>query len=107
MAVLSADLAHKDYGDIGTVVLRWHVDHVCGELVDLPLQGEPSPKQLAEFLNRYCLEREIRILLLDGPQGWKANDSELAHSRRCERALNTPAKTGLPPSVKPANYRDF
>jgi hypothetical protein len=29
------------------------------------------------------------------------------HSRACERELNTPAKTGLPGSVKPANYLGF
>jgi hypothetical protein len=31
----------------------------------------------------------------------------VAHSRICERVLNTPGKTGLPGNVKPANYFPF
>jgi len=58
-------------------------------------------------LDDACSKHQIRILLVDGPQGWKAADSKLVHSRRCERTLNTPAKTGLPGSVKPSAYSEF
>lgn len=107
MAVLSVDLAYKSYADIGAVVLRQHRDHVCGELVTIPLRGIPQASDLAAYLNQYCVNAGIRVLLLDGPQAWKADDSALLHSRKCERELNTPAKTGLPNTVKPANYLAF
>lgn len=84
-----------------------HRGHVCGELLALPLRGRPQPEGLATFLNRYCADRGIRVLLLDGPQAWKSSRSALAHSRQCERELNTPAKTGLPGNVKPRNYLPF
>ncbi len=104
MAVLSVDLACKDYADVGAVVLEQKHGLIQCELLRLPLTGAPSAEVLAEYLNRVCLQRGVHILLLDGPQGWKAKDNGLTDSRRCERELNTPAKTGEPPSVKPANY---
>ena len=107
MAVVSVDLAYKAYANMGGVVLREHRDHVCGELLPIPLAGQPLPANLARFLNQYCADAGVRVLLLDGPQGWRAVDSAFPHSRCCERELNTPAKTGLPGSVKPANYREF
>jgi hypothetical protein len=107
VAIISVDLAYKTYSDVGAVVLREHRDHVCGELLPIPLAGQPSPADLARFLNQYCADAGVRVLLLDGPQGWKAVDSALADSRCCERELNTPAKTGLPGSVKPAAYLEF
>jgi hypothetical protein len=107
MAVVSVDLAYKTYADVGAVVLRNHRDHVCGELLPISLTGEPSPVDLARFLDRYCADVGARVLLLDGPQGWRALDSASMHSRACERELNTPAKTGLPGSVKPVSYKKF
>jgi hypothetical protein len=107
VAVISVDLAYKTYADVGAVVLRNHRDHVCGELLPIPLTGQPSPVDLARFLDQSCADVGARVLMLDGPQGWRAPDSISTHSRACERALNTPAKTGLPGSVKPANYLKF
>lgn len=107
MAVLSVDLAYKDYAGIGAVVLEHRQALIQCELLRLPLTGVPSPKVLAEYLNAFCLQKGVYILLLDGPQGWKAKCNGLRHCRRCERELNTPAKTGEPFSVKPANYTDF
>lgn len=107
MAVLSVDLAYKSYTDIGAVILCQHRGEVCAELLALPLRGRPQPEELATFLNQYCADRGIRVLLLDGPQAWKSSRSALVHSRQCERELNTPAKTGLPGNVKPRNYLPF
>ena len=107
MAILSVDLAYKHYRDIGAVVLQEDQGNIQCELLPLPLTGSPTPDHLATFLHTFCTAREISILLLDGPQGWRADDSPLVHSRHCERALNTPAKTGLPGVVKPANYALF
>ena len=107
MAILSVDLAYRNYADIGVVVLAESRGQISCRLLTIPLTGEPSPEDLAGYLDEFCLQRRINILLLDGPQAWKAKDSGLVHSRRCERELNTPAKTGEPMSVKPANYGPF
>jgi hypothetical protein len=107
VAVLSVDLANKSYDDIGVVILRQQQGRIRVALLPVALTGGPSPDVLAGFLNMHAETAGIRILLLDGPQGWMALGTGLAHSRRCERELNTPAKTGLPGSVKPANYLGF
>jgi hypothetical protein len=55
----------------------------------------------------FCGKQDIRLLLLDGPQGWKDPASELKHCRVCEKTLNTSAKTGTLDSVKPLNWKPF
>lgn len=107
MAILSVDLAYKNYPDIGAVILEDQPKVISCTLLSTPLEGVPVPRDLAASLDGICAQKNIRILLLDGPQGWKAADNGLFHSRRCERELNTPAKTGEPMSVKPANYGPF
>ena len=107
MAVVSVDLAYKKYRDIGIAVLESENGGIACEFVRPTLQGTPEPMTLARYLSDLCTERQSDLLLLDGPQGWKDPDNGLLHSRVCERSLNTPAKTGLPGSVKPANYGPF
>ena len=107
MAILSVDLAYKRYADIGVVLLKQIDGDICYDPIKLPSSDDPSPQKLAETLNEICSRNEIRLLMLDGPQGWKADDNGLIHSRKCERELNTPAKTGRPFEVKPANYAPF
>jgi hypothetical protein len=62
---------------------------------------------LAEYFANLADDLGAAALLIDGPQAWKDPDNGLQHSRVCERELNTPAKTGLPGAVKPANYLPF
>ena len=69
--------------------------------------AEISAEVLAGRLNHLCAIRGIRVLMLDGPQGWKSSGNGLEHARGCERQLNTAAKTGLPGMVKPLSYRCF
>jgi hypothetical protein len=72
--------------------------------------GEPGPVDaniLAGRINHLCNVRNIRVILLDGPQAWKSGSNGLQHSRVSERQLNTAAKTGLPGMVKPVTYRAF
>jgi hypothetical protein len=107
MAVISVDLAYKSYADIGTVVLHREANRIGCSLLEIPLDDAPAPGRLARFLDAYCRSSRINILLLDGPQGWRADGSDPAACRRSERELNTPAKTGLPGSVKPSNYAPF
>ena len=124
MAVLSVDLACRRWSDLGVVVLsraasRLPVAPVTCEIITLDPPGfdaahdqgsinpEIDPEILAGRLNHLCAVRNIRILMLDGPQAWKSAENGLMHARVSERQLNTAAKTGLPGMVKPATYRSF
>jgi hypothetical protein len=69
--------------------------------------GPVDANILAGRLNHLCNVRNIRVIMLDGPQAWKSNGNGLLHSRVSERQLNTAAKTGLPGMVKPVTYRPF
>ena len=74
-----------------------------------PAEG-PGPVDaniLAGQINHLCNIRNIRVIMLDGPQAWKSRSNGLEHSRVSERQLNTAAKTGLPGMVKPVTYRAF
>jgi hypothetical protein len=107
MTVLSIDLAYKNYCDIGIVLLGHMGDAIRCEPIRLNRNDVPSPPIVAALLHDICLQNASRVLVLDGPQGWKADDNGLLHSRLCERELNTPAKTGKPFEVKPAAYTKF
>lgn len=104
------DLAHTSYANVGIVLLerlsgRHQARAIKGR--ELDLVGNPSEKALADCLSDHCGRLGVAALLMDGPQGWKRPDNGLAHSRICERTLNTPGKTGLPGFTKPANYAPF
>jgi len=84
------------------------------ELDRAPANAEPAcaslsidAEILAGRLNHLCAVRDIRVLVLDGPQAWKSRANGLEHARVSERQLNTAAKTGLPGLVKPLTYRSF
>ena len=105
--IVSVDLAYKNFADVGVVALHRTASRtVRCDIIPL-LKGRPTPDSLAEQIDHICLERGARTLLLDGPQAWKSPYNSLQHSRVCERQLNTPAKTGEPEVVKPANYTAF
>lgn len=107
MRVLSVDLAYRDYRDIGIAVLEPAGAGVEVAFRSIRASGRPTPDITAQRILDLAEEVQAGILLLDGPQGWKDPASPYPHSRVCERILNTPAKTGLPGQVKPANYAPF
>lgn len=120
MAVLSVDLACRRWSDLGVVVLSRAASPLSAPPVTCEIillhppgldafrdQGPIDPEILAGRLNHLCAVRNIRILMLDGPQAWKSAENGLQHARVSERQLNTAAKTGLPGMVKPATYRSF
>src|ERR1700728_4689774 len=126
MAVLSIDLAYRRWSDLGIAILNRSVgengqsgNQIECELItwdgsDLdsanPDKPHPGPVQaeiLAGRLNHLANIRNIRVMLLDGPQPWKSESNCCAHARLSERQLNCAAKTGLPGIVKPATYRTF
>ena len=76
-------------------------------LPNLGLSGRPSASDLARCLSTLAQDHDAQVMLIDGPQAWKSATNGLEHSRKCERELNTPGKTGLPGITKPANYCGF
>lgn len=107
MSVLSVDLASRRYADNGIAILRGSPGHVSAELIapaSLGLVGEPDAGVFATALVALAEREQIRVMLLDGPQGWRAEESALLHQRLCERDTRTPGKTGLPGIVKPATW---
>lgn len=110
MAVLSVDLAFGRWTDLGIVVMERGPEPTSAIACEIVRWNEPGPVEaeiLAGKLNHLCGIRNIRILMLDGPQAWKSVDNGLQHARLSERQLNTMAKTGLPGMVKPVTYRPF
>jgi hypothetical protein len=127
MAVLSVDLAFRSWSDLGLAVLDCEAapgaadgrarSPIHYELLEPALlttwTGAPAlrekvdPLDLANRLHALCLRRDIRMILLDGPQAWKSKLNGLEYSRVCERALNTSAKTGLPGVVLPGTWTHF
>jgi len=110
--VLSIDLAYRRVRDLGICLIEEHrgrptTARFVDPKGDLGFKRPPSAQELAETISNYCHENEIRVLLLDGPQGWKDPSSNLKECRYCERILNTPGKTGVRPQTKPKNWRDF
>lgn len=107
VTVLSVDLASRRYRDNGIAVLRGTFGDAQCALVQpeaIGLHGEPSAAAFAGALHALAQETGARLILLDGPQGWRAEQSTLVHQRRCERETRAPGKTGLPGVVKPATW---
>ena len=132
MAILSVDLSCRRWADVGVVILsrvqqqgkvrfgRAPAVTIGCEIVAfgppglesepgrLPSAREPVDAEiLAGRLNHLCAMREIRVMMLDGPQAWKSVGNGLAYARGCERQLNISTKTGLPGMAKPGPYRHF
>jgi hypothetical protein len=107
MGVISIDLAYTSYAAIGIAILALDGSRIQCRFEQIPRSGLPESLVVADYVVGLCSGTRANILLIDGPQGWKDPDNGLLHSRICERTLNTPAKTGLPGNVKPANYCPF
>lgn len=107
MGILSIDLAYRDYRDIGVAVLEPEGPATTVTFLPFPGRGAPTPEAVAGTILELAGKAASPMVLIDGPQGWKDPASPFPHSRICERRLNTPAKTGLPGQVKPANYAPF
>jgi len=108
MSILSIDLAVKRYRDFGFAFLE--EGSKSPEIIkpeQLGLEGHVLVLDLAASLHRFCKERGVSVLLIDGPHGWKDPNSDVRHMRIGERVLNTPGKTGIAGKVKPATYTNF
>jgi hypothetical protein len=110
LSVLSIDLAHKSYADVGVCSLRIAASQIEVAPIRLPalgLSGKPMSSALARVIADLAEQLGARLILIDGPQAWKSPENGLSHSRICERQLATQGKTGLPGFTKPSNYAPF
>ncbi|MGH8008994.1 MAG: DUF429 domain-containing protein [Candidatus Binatia bacterium] len=107
MTILSVDLASNRYRDIGVALLALRDDSVVVEFIEpttAGLRDRPNVDVLAPWLMELAARYNVEMIFIDGPQGWKEPFNGLEHSRRCERELATPEKTGLPGVVKPQSW---
>ncbi len=105
--LLSVDLASRRWRDNGIALLTPEGTGARVRLVSpeaLGLRGTPSAAPFADALHQFAAREGVRLLLLDGPQGWRAERSTLVHLRQCEKEARCPGKTGLPGIVKPATW---
>jgi hypothetical protein len=115
--VLSIDLAYRRVRDFGICLLDErngkvaqvgfvNPEEVLNQNKQPGFKRPPPAKECANVISAFCRQNDIRVLLLDGPQGWKDPQSELPY-RRCEKILSTQAKTGIAHQVKPKNFTRF
>lgn len=107
MSVISVDLASRRYRDNGIVALCLGHGSVQTDLIktqSLGLNGKPSVVELACVIAEIAESRGANLILVDGPQGWRANSSGWSDRRLCEGVTHTPGKTGLPGKVKPSSW---
>lgn len=106
--LLSVDLASRRWRDNGIALLAPEGEGVRARLIApeaLGLRGSTEAEPFAEALHSLAEREGVRLMLLDGPQGWRAERSALEHLRVCEKETRCPGKTGLPGIVKPATWR--
>jgi hypothetical protein len=106
--ILSVDLASRRWRDNGIALLAPHGDGATVRLISPPalgLSGTPRAEPFADALHGLAEREGVRLILLDGPQGWRAEQSALVHLRHCEKETRCPGKTGLPGIVKPATWQ--
>jgi hypothetical protein len=108
--VLSIDLAYKKARDFGICL----IDKRKGQPMKVEfipphelIADPPEADQCGRAIFEVCGKRRVRIVFLDGPQGWKDPRSPLPNSRHCEKLLATPGKTGTFGKSKPGNYEPF
>jgi hypothetical protein len=105
--ILSVDLASRRVQDNGIALLSADGDRARVEVIPpaaLELRGVPDADRFADAFADFADREGVRLVMLDGPQGWRADESDFEHLRVCERATRTPGKTGLPGIVKPATW---
>lgn len=102
--VLSIDLASRRYRDNGIALVSRSKDVQFLDPTSLGLTGEPVAASFADAIVRVAEQHAVRLILLDGPQGWRSESAPPGHARACEQAAHTPGKTGSPGVVKPASW---
>lgn len=107
LTVLSVDLASRRYADNGIALLAGVPRAATVQLVRpdaLGLRGEPSVAPFAAALVGLAERERATLIVIDGPQGWRAERSPLVHQRSCEQLTLTPGKTGPVGVVKPKTW---
>jgi hypothetical protein len=107
MAVVSIDLAARCWRDIGIAILSGSPTRVRVDLVQPQkhgLTGTPDVQRFVQLCLELAAQTTASLILIDGPQGWRASSSRFEHMRVCERCTRTPGKTGIPGVVLPRPF---
>jgi hypothetical protein len=108
--VLSIDLAYKKARDFGICLVEARKGQPLKAEFIPPhglINDPPEAGQCARAIFEFCKKHRVRLVLLDGPQGWKDPESPLPHSRHCEKILFTQGKTGTFGRAKPGGFTPF
>ncbi len=106
MTILSIDLARRSWSDIGVVLLESTESSISCEIVTWEGIHPPPVVELALRLNATCLERGANILMLDGPQAWRSEDTKSGKPSDM-RAPVPPANLDSASATLPENYERF
>ena len=101
MPVLSVDLASRNWSDLGVVLLEQKGPLIACEIIRWSEPYPPPVVELALRLNQVCVEHNASVLMLDGPQAWKADKSD--------EILQISGMPENPPPIQglPASYERF
>ncbi len=109
-AVLSIDLASRNYRDTGICLLRDNGHSIEVELFRQHWKhagSKPDCTLLADIVAELAATHHVRVVMIDGPQAWKDPANESDHWRICEQQARTQGKTGLPGHTKPSPFVSF
>ena len=105
---MAIDLASKRYSDFGFAFLETGGGQPSfPRAVEFGLADPPEVNAFALAVDEYSRSKDVSVLLLDGPHGWRHPRSSIENMRLAERVLNTPLKTGVPGEVKPKTYAGY
>ena len=99
MSVLSVDLACRSWSDLGVVLLEQKGPLIACKVIRWNEPYPPPVVELALRLNQVCIEHDAGVLMLDGPQAWKAEKPD-ENAQMAGLAGNTPPRQGLPASYE-------
>jgi len=88
-------------------VLRGAPPSIDAELIrpeERGLSGTPAVAAVAGLCLDLAAQAGARLIVIDGPQGWRAPGSPVEGKRVCERCTHTPGKTGDPGVVTPKTW---
>lgn len=110
--VLGIDVASADWASNGSATLSFDLERKKFEQLHAPAIMWPScaltPESLASAIDEYARRDGVRVVALDGPQGWRhpsTPEGAPGVGRRCEYECRAQGKTGVYPTTFPANQR--
>jgi hypothetical protein len=113
-SVLGVDLASSAWSNNGSARLSFDLGGRAWTGLRVPALAWPGARltaaAMARTIDEHATGTGIAAVALDGPQGWRAPDTEPGTpgvGRRCEWLCKTQGKTGVPGKTYPQTQRDW